>query len=261
MHITYSPIFYFARRLNIIFFGRTYKQFNMVIKMAEKHTSNSRLIIGVLLILVGGLFLLRNYYDFYLPNYFYEWEFIFIALGIVFLLTSKNKTVGFVFIAIGLFNLEPDLWPLLLVGIGAYIMFKGRITDNHHKKIDHHSTGEPENISSDDYIDDIAVFGGGNKVYQSNNFRGGKSTAIFGGSEIDLYNCKLADGVQVLDITAIFGGVTLLVPNDWNIQLDIVPIFGGFGDKRRKDPNLVQDQNKTLVIKGVVLFGGGELKN
>jgi len=233
----------------------------MVTKMADKHTSHSRLAIGVILILIGGLFLLRNYYDFYLPYYFYEWETIFIAMGVVFLFIAKNKTVGFVFIAIGLFNLVPELWPLILVGIGAYILFKGKRIEAHRNKINQDLSGTTENISSDDYIDDVAVFGGGNKVYQSNNFRGGKSTAVFGGSEIDLYNCKLADGTQILDITAIFGGVTLIVPNDWNVQLDVVPIFGGFSDKRRKDPNLVQDQNKTLIIKGVVLFGGGELKN
>jgi hypothetical protein len=38
-------------------------------------------------------------------------------------------------------------------------------------------------------------------------------------------------------------------------------IFGGFGDKRRKDPNMVYDDKKLLVVKGFVLFGGGEIKN
>ena len=73
-------------------------------------------------------------------------------------------------------------------------------------------------------------------------------------------NCKLADGDNVLEIIAIFGGTTLIVPNDWRVNLDILPIFGGFGDKRIKDPNKTFLEGRSLIIKGVVLFGGGEIK-
>jgi len=40
----------------------------------------------------------------------------------------------------------------------------------------------------------------------------------------------------------------------------LVPIFGGFSDKRIKDPNRVYEEDKLLLIKGLVLFGGGEIK-
>lgn len=57
-----------------------------------------------------------------------------------------------------------------------------------------------------------------------------------------------------------FGGYTIIVPQDWNIIIDIVPVFGGFSDKRIKDPNRVYEDDKILIIKGFVLFGGGEVK-
>src|SRR4030042_986623 len=231
--------------------------------MSEGRYTSSRLWIGLILIVIGALFLLRNYdiFDFDIPDFIYQWQTIFIIVGVILLFTSRNKTPGIVFIAIGAFNLYPELWPLLLIGIGAYIIYRreyARTRISHHDKI--HSKESPPGINvGEDTIDDVSIFGGGNKVLHSQNFCGGKITAIFGGSEINLKECRLAEGIHEIEITALFGGTTIIVPNDWKVQVDIVPIFGGFGDKRRKDPNLAYQPNRTLVIRGVVIFGGGEL--
>ena len=48
------------------------------------------------------------------------------------------------------------------------------------------------------------------------------------------------------------------VPSDWNIKIEAFNIFGGYEMKR--NPDLV-DINKTLIIKGVCAFGGGEIKS
>ena len=39
---------------------------------------------------------------------------------------------------------------------------------------------------------------------------------------------------------------------------DIFNIFGGYGDKRVRGQ---VDFNKTIVVKGVAIFGGGEIKS
>ena len=57
-----------------------------------------------------------------------------------------------------------------------------------------------------------------------------------------------------------FGGTTIVVPNDWNIVMNVTSIFGGFSNKSVKDPNANVDLSRTLIIKGLVVFGGGELK-
>jgi predicted membrane protein len=93
------------------------------------------------------------------------------------------------------------------------------------------------------------------------NFRGGKLTAVFGGSEIDLFDCRLAEGTNYLDVFAMFGGTDITMPSDWNVKVEVLPIFGGFTDKRRKEPNHVPDPERKLIIKGLVLFGGGNLKS
>lgn len=220
-----------------------------------------RVIIGAILIVLGGLFLLDNYDIIYfeLPDFIFEWQMIFIIIGLILLASTRDKTAGLIFLAIGLFNYYPELWPLILVFIGLSILFRKSSLHGCCGKKGVDGSTSTKNI--DDIIEDISVFGGGTKVFHSDNFKGGRIVAIFGGSEIRLTECQLAEGNNVLEITALFGGSTILVPRDWSVNIDITPIFGGFGDKRMKDPNQAYDNSKTLTISGVVIFGGGEIKS
>ena len=221
-------------------------------------------IIGLVLIIVGSLFMLDNYNIVTIPYEYLSWPYFFIAVVILFLLLARNKTAGLVLLAIGLFNLWPELWPLILVLIGLHIIFgrNRRFFRQIHYTAKFGTAGEsqtkPGSIS--DYVESYSIFGGGSKIINSDNFRGGSILAIFGGSEINLTNCQLAEGENIIDVTAIFGGTTLIVPSDWKIILDVLPIFGGFGDKRMKDPNKSYIEGKMLTIKGLVMFGGGEIK-
>ena len=111
-----------------------------------------------------------------------------------------------------------------------------------------------------DKIDDVSIFGGGTKIISSNNFQGGNITAIFGGSEINLINCQLAEGENVLDVLCVFGGTTIILPKEWNIVINVTSILGGFSNKAIRNPSIVIDQTRTLHIKGLAMFGGGEVK-
>lgn len=234
----------------------------------------TRIIIGLILIVLGLIYLLYNYDIEIIPEEFLRWEYLFILFGLLSFTLSKNKIAGVIFTAIGIFNLVPELWPLIFVIIGLYIIFKRKDYEKNYGKFYNHVNSRIknhlENIeytfkknsqTSKEYIEEIAIFGGSTKVLYSDSFRGGNIISIFGGSEINLENCTLADGINILEITAIFGGSTIIVPNNWLIEIDVLPIFGGFSDKRIKSPNTQYDENKKLIIKGLVLFGGGEIKN
>lgn len=215
----------------------------------------NRLIIGIMLVFVGALLFLRNseMFDLMIPDFLFRWQFFFILFGLLFFFLAQNKTVGSVFIAIGLFNMYPELWPLVFVAIGAYIIFG---ISRKSKNSDSTLGGTANNHE----IEQISIFGGGTKFVNSDSFKGGNIVSIFGGSEVNLTGSKLAEGDNILDTISIFGGCTIIVPKDWNVVLDIFPLFGGFSDKRMKDPNQVYEPNKTLFIKGIALFGGGEVK-
>lgn len=218
----------------------------------------SRVIVGIMLVLIGAMLFFHNseIFGFILPDYLFQWQTIFIVFGLLFFFLAQNKTVGSVFIAIGLFNLYPEFWPLIFVAIGAYIIFGSNRRNKY--------TGDASNITDADkntnLIEQVSIFGGGTKIFNSNSFKGGNIISIFGGSEVNLSGSKLAEGDNVLDTISVFGGCTIIIPKDWNVVVDVLPIFGGFGDKRMRDPNLVYDANKTLLIKGIALFGGGEVK-
>jgi predicted membrane protein len=224
---------------------------------------HGRVIVGLVLIILGGLFFLSNYGINIIPDEFYSWEYFFILIGALFLLLARNKTFGVILLAIGLFNLQPELWPIILILLGLQIMFgrkgRSRFQFNNFTKGEAGLNSSAE-IDNTDFLESVSIFGGGSKIINSNNFKGGNIVSIFGGSDINLNNSILAEGDNVIEITAIFGGTTLIVPNDWKVVLDVVPIFGGFGDKRIKDPNKIYLEGKTLIIKGIVLFGGGEIK-
>ena len=230
---------------------------------SRKHNSDGRFWLGGILILLGVLFLLDNYnvLSFTIPDYLFQWQVILIIIGLI-LLASKNTSSGLTLVIIGLIFLFPDFWPLLLIGLGIYFLMN---QDHQRSKEFNHFKGESDFDDTEDtpgdYIDEMSLFGGGTKNISSENFKGGKITAIFGGTEIRLNRCKLADGENVIDIVALFGGATLVVPQDWYVIVKLVPLFGGFSDKRVKDPHMVYGNDKVLVVKGVVLFGGGEIKS
>ncbi len=228
---------------------------------------DKRITFGIILIFIGGLFLLNtlDIVDFAVSRIIFSFPFILFVVGMLIMINSSNKVFGGILAGIGFFWILPRIFPELNYGpgliipvvfivLGIYMIFK-----HSQKKNEDGYTVDDEKLNKDK-IDDVAIFGGGNKAIFSDNFRGGSITAIFGGSEIDLTNCKLAEGTSVLDIVAIFGGTTIVVPKHWNVQLNVTPLFGGFSNKAHKIPNLEIDKSKTLVIKGVAIFGGGEIK-
>jgi hypothetical protein len=112
-----------------------------------------------------------------------------------------------------------------------------------------------------DRFKDLSVLWGTKKTIFSNNFKGGNATSIFGYSEIDLTNCKLDNNSVVIDILGIFGGSTLIVPKEWNVVVEVFSLFGGFSTIIRRTPETKVDMEKTLTIKGLILFGYGEVKS
>jgi len=229
----------------------------------ESNRNIGRGIIGIVLILIGIAFIGRTL-DFF-PNrimhYIFTWEMILIVIGIIFISTKENKTTGWILLIVGLVFWIPEFvhipysirrlfWPTMLIVVGVVIIL--RSTSYKRPSI---------NSNSVDYIDDVSILGGGDKVITSDNFKGGKITSIFGGSKIDLRNAKLAPGQNVIDVFCLFGGTTIIVPVGWNVKHDVVSIFGGFSHKRNSGSDTTIEIGKELVVKGFAMFGGGEIKN
>ena len=229
------------------------------------HLTNNRAIIGVILVLVGLFLVLRNtgFFPDFIDNIIFSWPMLLITIGAVITIgSSGGKTSGIIVMAVGAFFLIPHIfretfdinmfWPSIFIIIGVIFIFSRRKGWN--------SVSTSPQVG-DDYIDYVHVFSGGERQIVSDNFRGGKVTAVFGGSEIDLTKAKLAPGVSELELACVFGGTTIIVPDDWNVKIEVVPVLGGFGDSRKLNPGRTIDTTRQLIIKGAVVFGGGEVKS
>ena len=256
--------------------------------MEEHKTVGNRVILGIILIAIGVIYLAKTFY-FPFDIDIFSFPVILVVVGIVIMLNSGNKLFGALLSIFGVllyFNDQITVWPFFFILWGIYIIFKNRSRQHRAFSLPQPDMENPSNsdekkdfrndiadfVKSEknryydssikkDYIDDISIFGGGHKVIHSDSFKGGNITAIFGGSEIDLTQCKLAPGDNIIDVVMIFGGSTIIVPNNWDVVLNVTPLFGGFSNKKNRYVSSGTEPAGTLHIKGVVLFGGGEVKS
>ncbi len=230
-------------------------------------TGQGRAAGGLILILVGFILLLANLdiIEGRVGYYLFDWRTILIALGIIFMGARENKISGYILTGLGIVFWLPELlghyhvrfgdvfWPSILIIIGVVLITR-------HKRL--HLPGVSDSESADGYLRDTSVFSGGAKIIKSKNFKGGTITAIFGGSEFDMRQVELNPDGAVVDVVTIFGGTKFIVPPDWNVVSDAVAILGGISDKRPQKMNPdPKDTGKTLIIKGVAIFGGVEIKS
>ena len=220
-------------------------------------------VFGSLLIIVGVLWILRNLGMFtpQAEDVIFSWQMLLIGIGVLNIFSFEHRVSGVILIVVGVFFMLPKFmfvpeikhlfWPVVFIAIGLIILFKRRA-------FKHRLAQDRED--SVDFIDEVAIFGGSERIIASKNFKGGKSVSIFGGSTFDLLNSELAEGNNIIDSFMIFGGTKLIVPPDWNVKVEVTSILGGFSDKRNRISENPQE-GKQLTIKGIAIFGGGEVKN
>jgi len=233
--------------------------------------NRKKIVLGLIVVFLGIIFLADNFgaLPYGLKSIIFTWQMLLIAIGTINLFSRKGYFTGVILILVGFFFLIPEIhlfsfnfarlfWPVLLIAIGFLIITRRGRGFHDHKHFHRHHV---HNYSdTDGYIDEVNIFGGSKQNIVLQNFKGGKITSIFGGSELDFTNAKLAEGTNILDMACIFGGSTIIVPADWHVRTEVVSILGGFADKRKNVQGNVPS-DRQLIIKGVAIFGGGEIKS
>jgi hypothetical protein len=220
-----------------------------------------QLLVGLMVIGVGVLFTLENFgllrWDHQLLRY---WPAGLIAIGLVKIWQSRGGMGGafggLLFTMAGTWLLLEqttvirisfrDLWPMLLVFVGGYLVW--------------HGVSNPRRRDAEDTnsrVSAMAILGGVARGNNSRAFKGGDLTAIMGGCELDLRQANI-EGQVVIDVFALWGGIEMRVPEDWTVVSRVVPLLGGFEDKTRPGQSAA---GKQLVIRGVVIMAGLEVKN
>jgi hypothetical protein len=101
-----------------------------------------------------------------------------------------------------------------------------------------------------------AMFGAQDIFYGAEDYSGGSYTALFGGLTINLCNVNLVGDV-VIQTTAIFGGIDIILPPNVQVISHVTPILGGTDIKyaSSRDPSA-----KKIIINGCACFGGIDVK-
>ncbi|MGB7538987.1 MAG: hypothetical protein WBM17_10640 [Anaerolineales bacterium] len=185
------------------------------------------------------------------------WPLAIILLGLIVLVTRTSTWMGGIIIVIfgGILQLTTlgimgdNVWGLLFPGllilVGILVIFR---------------LGRPASLAgkSGDGLDHFVVFSGMNVRPRILNFRGGSVTAAFGGANIDLRDSVLAQAGARLELTAAFGGIDIILPQNWKLDLDGIPLFGGWSNKTSSSASA---EGPVLTVRCLALFGGIEIKN
>ena len=139
---------------------------------------------------------------------------------------------------------------VIIGGLGVLGKLQDRVTNEE-------STDDGKNRNN--FFEVNNLMGGSKKEYNYAELKGGIINCVMGGTEIDLTNTKLEKGATI-DVFLMMGGAKIKVPKDWNVILDTDNIMGDSKDRNAEEEGVVEDNSKTLKIRGTVLMGGLEIK-
>ncbi len=186
------------------------------------------------------------------------WPAVFVMIGIGQLITGDAFN-GVFWIVIGavvcLFtsgtisyngDIWQVIWPVALILFGIRFMIRPM-------------SSSKKSCCDGEFVGSASVFSGSVKKVSSKDFKGSSVRAVFGGSTLDLRDAEISKSGAIIDVSAIFGGIEILVPKKYPIKVDVAAILGGHDDKHSTsdiDPKL-----PTITIRGEAIFGGIEIKN
>lgn len=212
-------------------------------------------IIGILFIIVGVIVGFNSFGITNINIFFSGWWTLFIIIPAINGIISDDEKLGsIIWLIVGIILLLgcqdmisfDIIWklmlPLILVFIGLSIMFGSK-----DKKLD---TKKNKNREF------CACFGGQTVKFDDQDFKGAEVNGIFGGITLDLRNAKIKDE-SVIEAAAVFGGVTILIPEDLKVEIKSTSVFGGVIDKTKSKE---KNDKITLYVNGSAIFGGVEIK-
>lgn len=197
------------------------------------------------------------------------WTLFLIVPGVISIIRCGFKWSSGILVFIGLLLLLDSfdiidsnmMWsltfPLVLLIIGVSIVTSFfRNSKNGNSEKNWQDSGEDIRYDYSQFAEYRAILGGGEHKNNSQDLKGIKAEAIFGGLEIDLSDAKITNDI-ILDVSALFGGIDIFVPPDAQVEIITgTPILGGFSYRRNRN---VEGAPKVRV-KYVAIFGGVDIK-
>ncbi len=217
---------------------------------------SGRLVIGLGLVVVGGLYLASAMGDVDAGGIVGSWwPVVLVALGVAqYGIDHSAKLGSAVLIILGLLllgfttdliegSIWSYLWPvaIILAGVGIMIPRLER-------------TPEVRGNTAHGFV----ALGSRTLKSRSQAFEGGELTAILGNIVLDLSETALASDAK-LSVTVLLGGCEILVPVGWEVRIGGVPLLGGWDDTTRKAG--VPSDGPVLNVRAVSILAGVEVRH
>jgi predicted membrane protein len=254
---------------------------------SNRHMITPKFVIGVFLVLMGVVLTLDQLGMVQAHHALRFWPVLLIILGLVNLQRCERSGVvrALVLIVVGAWLLLNTLglvslqiwefiWPLVLVFVGARIMMRNQGSRLKPPADQISATGAatgpippaPAGPSvfaaapaNPVHASLFALMSSSKRRWGKNIFHSADTTSIMGGCELDLRDALIdSQEPAVVDVFAIMGGVLILVPSNWTVSQEVVPLMGGVEDKTRSVPS---NPPQHLLVRGTVIMGGIEISN
>jgi len=240
-------------------------------------------IIFALLLIGAGLLLLcfnTGTFPVIWKSFFFSWPMLLFIIGAIhicrfhFISGIILAAIGKYFLLSEISKIYPDTiayeqflstyWPAGIILLGILIFLSFIIRPERFKKHRHHKGNWKESYTpneqenQDGKINYQFIFSGTEQVILDPEFKGGNIDLTFGGMELDLRHTSLPKGDTYLYVNALFGGLEISVPDNWDIEVRTKSVVGGVSDSRVK--NTDKDQESKLILVAKCTFAGIEIK-
>lgn len=216
---------------------------------------------GIVLIAVGVVWALNDLNIVKINIFFDGWWTLFIIVPCcIGLFSEREKTGNIIGIAIGLFLLlccqdilsfsllRKIIVPAIIVFIGLKLLFGGLLGNRSGDIM------KALKLEGKEVKEGCAAFSECKLNYSGEVFEGADLTATFGAVQCDLRNAVIEKDCAI-QVTAVFGGIDIIVPDNINVKNNTICIFGGVSNKTAVRKNV-----PTVYISGTCMFGGVDIK-
>jgi hypothetical protein len=221
-----------------------------------------QLVLGLLAMTVGLLLVLENFGMLQGRRLVRFWPVMLIGLGLFRMYHSvreRARPAGHVLMLVGVFLLLGNLGLITpRQGLALVLLVGGSVMALRATRPPRTEGLSALPVPGDDADLEVVTFMSYvTRGVGSQDFRGGHLTALMGACEIDLRRARIDGGEAVLNVFAFWGGIEIKVPPDWIVEARGTAVMGAFDDHSRH----TGDAGQKLIITGLVIMGGLEVKN